>query len=114
MASMSTSGDESIANGSAAEDSWHQVQGGFRMDSVLSPQDNLSVHGDIRDGRENEEADNTARTGGGNIVGQWTHQSDSGSQISLQSYYDRTHLADPVARDHPRQYSARARGLPEG
>jgi iron complex outermembrane receptor protein len=89
-------GDESIADGSAAQDSWHQAQGGFRLDSVLSPQDNLSVHGDIRDGRENEEAEDTARTGGGNLVGQWTHQSDSGSQMSLQSYYDRTHLADPI------------------
>jgi iron complex outermembrane receptor protein len=90
-------GDESIANGSAAQDSWHQAQGGFRLDSVLSPQDDLSVHGDVRDGRENEEADSTERTGGGNLVGQWTHQSDSGSQMSLQSYYDRTHLVDPVA-----------------
>jgi iron complex outermembrane receptor protein len=90
-------GDESIANGSAAQDSWHQAQGGFRMDSVLSPQDDLSVHGDVRDGRENEEADSTERTGGGNLVGQWTHQSDSGSQLSLQSYYDRTHLVDPIA-----------------
>lgn len=89
-------GDESIANGSPAQDSWHQVQGGFRMDSALSSQDSLSVHGDIRDGRENEEAEDTARTGGGNLVGQWIHQSDSGSQISLQSYYDRTHLADPI------------------
>jgi iron complex outermembrane recepter protein len=92
-------GDESIADGSPAQDSWHQAQGGFRMDSVLSPQDNLSVHGDIRDGRENEEADNTERTGGGNLVGQWTHQSDGGSQLSLQSYYDRTHLVDPIAEE---------------
>ncbi|HEV2701585.1 MAG TPA: TonB-dependent receptor [Steroidobacteraceae bacterium] len=90
-------GDASIANGSAAQDSWHQAQGGFRLDSVLSPQDNLSVHGDFRDGRENEELDDTARTGGGNLVGQWTHQAQGGSQMSLQSYYDRTHLADPVA-----------------
>jgi len=90
-------GDESIANGNAAQDSWHQVQGGFRVDSALSAQDALSVHGDVYDGRENEEADNTARTGGGNIVGQWTHASDGGSQMSLQSYYDRTHLVDPVA-----------------
>jgi iron complex outermembrane receptor protein len=89
-------GDESIANGTAAQDSWHQAQGGFRVDSALSSQDSLSVHGDFRDGRENEEAEDTARTGGGNLVGQWTHQSDGGSQISLQSYYDRTHLADPI------------------
>jgi iron complex outermembrane recepter protein len=92
-------GDESIANGSSAQDSWHQAQGGFRVDSALSPQDDLSVHGDIRDGRENEEADNTERTAGGNLVGQWTHQSDSGAQMSLQSYYDRTHLVDPVPEE---------------
>ncbi|HEY4339438.1 MAG TPA: TonB-dependent receptor plug domain-containing protein [Steroidobacteraceae bacterium] len=90
-------GDESIADGSAAGDSWHQAQGGFRMDSTLSARDTLSVHGDFYDGRENETGGDTARTGGGNLVGQWTHQSDSGSQMSLQSYYDRTHLADPIA-----------------
>ncbi len=90
-------GDESIADGSAAGDSWHQTQGGFRMDSTLSSQDDLNVHGDFYEGRENETGIDTARTGGGNLVGQWTHQSDSGSQMSLQSYYDRTHLADPIA-----------------
>ncbi|HTB68041.1 MAG TPA: TonB-dependent receptor [Steroidobacteraceae bacterium] len=90
-------GDESIADGSAAADSWHQAQGGFRMDSALSSQDDLSVHGDFYQGRENETGIDTARTGGGNLVGQWTHESDSGSQMSLQSYYDRTHLADPIA-----------------
>ncbi|HEY6458150.1 MAG TPA: TonB-dependent receptor [Steroidobacteraceae bacterium] len=90
-------GDESVADGSAAGDSWHQGQGGFRLDSVLSSRDDLSVHGDFYDGRENETGGDTARTGGGNLVGQWTHQSDSGSQMSLQSYYDRTHLADPIA-----------------
>jgi len=90
-------GDESIADGSAAADSWHQAQGGFRMDSALSSQDDLSVHGDFYQGRENETGIDTARTDGGNLVGQWTHESDSGSQMSLQSYYDRTHLADPIA-----------------
>ena len=89
-------GDESLADGSRADDSWHQAQGGFRLDSTLSAHDDLNVHGDFYDGRENETGINTARTGGGNLVGQWTHQSDSGSQLSLQSYYDRTHLADPI------------------
>jgi iron complex outermembrane receptor protein len=90
-------GDESIADGTAAGDSWHQEQGGFRMDSALSSQDEVNVHGDFYDGRENETGGDAARTGGGNLVGQWTHLSDSGSQMSLQSYYDRTHLADPIA-----------------
>jgi iron complex outermembrane recepter protein len=89
-------GDESLADGSSASDSWHQAQGGFRMDSALTTQDSLSVHGDFYDGRENDEATNIARTSGGNVVGQWSHLFDSGSQLSLQSYYDRTHLADPI------------------
>jgi iron complex outermembrane receptor protein len=89
-------GDESTTEGSPASDSWHQAQGGFRADSALSSEDSLSVHGDFYDGRENEDTGNTARTGGGNLMGQWSHQSDSGSQMTLQSYYDRTHLADPI------------------
>ncbi len=89
-------GDETLANGTAADDSWHQAQGGFRIDSRLTPQDDLSVHGDFYDGRENEETGNVARTSGGNIVGLWNRQTDSGSQMTLQSYYDHTHLVDPI------------------
>jgi iron complex outermembrane receptor protein len=89
-------GDESIADGARATDSWHQTQAGFRMDSQLSAQDALSVHGDFYDGHETEEATQAARTSGGNLVGQWNHQLDTGSQMTLQTYYDRTHLADPV------------------
>jgi iron complex outermembrane receptor protein len=89
-------GDESLANGTPADDSWHQAQGGFRVDSALTSQDNLSVHGDFYEGRENEETGNAARTSGGNIVGLWNHQADSGAQMTLQSYYDHTHLVDPI------------------
>ena len=89
-------GDESLDGGGAPMDSWHQAQGGFRLDSALSSRDDLSVHGDFYDGRENEPTGDTARTGGGNVVGKWDHRFDSGSQMSLQSYYDRTHLADPI------------------
>ncbi len=88
--------DESLANGTAAHDSWHQAQGGFRMDSSLTSHDNLSVHGDFYDGRENEEAGNAAQTSGGNVVGLWNHEADGGSQMTLQSYYDHTHLVDPI------------------
>jgi iron complex outermembrane receptor protein len=89
-------GHDFIANGDPATDAWHQGQGGFRLDSELSARDTLSVHGDAYDGREDNEASDTARTGGANVMGQWSHQFDSGSQMSLQSYYDRTHLADPI------------------
>jgi iron complex outermembrane recepter protein len=35
--------------------------------------------------------------GGGNLVGRWTHVFSDESDLSLQSYYDRTHLVDPIA-----------------
>jgi iron complex outermembrane receptor protein len=89
-------GDESLADGTPADDSWHQAQGGFRVDSTVTSQDNLSVHGDFYEGRENEETGDAARTSGGNIVGLWNHQADSGAQMTLQSYYDHTHLVDPI------------------
>src|SRR6202047_809596 len=51
--------DEVFENGSRAPDAWHQERGGFRLDSQVSPQDAVSVHGDFYDGHEDVD------TGGG-------------------------------------------------
>jgi iron complex outermembrane receptor protein len=88
--------DEVFPNGSRAPDAWHQGRGGFRMDSNASPQDSLSVHGDFYDGQGGVDTGGTARTSGGNVVGHWTHVFSDRSDLSLQSYYDRTHLVDPI------------------
>jgi iron complex outermembrane receptor protein len=40
-------GDETLANGTAADDAWHQSQAGFRIDAGASPQTLLTVQGDI-------------------------------------------------------------------
>jgi iron complex outermembrane recepter protein len=88
--------DEVFTNGSSAPDAWHQGRAGFRMDSQTSPQDNLSLHGDFYDGHEAEVTGDAAQTSGGNVVGHWTHVFSDQSDLSLQSYYDRTHLDDPI------------------
>jgi iron complex outermembrane receptor protein len=87
---------EVFANGGAAPDAWHQGRGGFRIDSQASPQDTLSVHGDFYDGHEGVDTGGAAQTSGGNVVGRWAHVFSEQSDLSLQSYYDRTHLVDPI------------------
>jgi iron complex outermembrane receptor protein len=89
-------GDEVFANGNPAPDAWHQGRAGFRIDSRASPEDTLSFHGDFYDGHEGVDTGGGAQTSGGNVVGRWTHVISDQSDLSLQSYYDRTHLVDPI------------------
>lgn len=84
-----------LANGSDASDAWNIGQGGFRIDAAASPQNNLTLQGDIYGGNEDVPTGGGAKVGGGNILGRWAHDFSDGSNTSLQLYYDRTHLADP-------------------
>ncbi|HSZ07206.1 MAG TPA: TonB-dependent receptor plug domain-containing protein [Steroidobacteraceae bacterium] len=90
-------GSEVLANGDSASDSWRQGRGGFRVDSQASAQDQLTLQGDFYDGRENDQTGGTSDTGGGNVLGRWSRRLSDDSDLSLQSYIDRTHLTDPVA-----------------
>lgn len=87
---------EVFANGSPSTDAWHQAQGGFRIDSLRSPRNTLSLHGDFYGGHEGQDTGGAAQVGGGNLVGHWTHLFSERSDMSLQAYYDRTHLVDPI------------------
>jgi iron complex outermembrane receptor protein len=88
--------NEVLPNGADASDSWWQGQGGFRIDAEASPQDNLTLQGDLYGGNENVSTGGDARVGGGNMLGRWSHAFSDESDMSLQLYYDRTHLADPL------------------
>ena len=89
--------NEVLANTSAANDAWDQGQGGFRLDSRLSPTDLLTVQGDYYRGDEDVVSGSTAHVSGGNILGRWSHTVSDLSDMNLQIYYDRTHLLDPIA-----------------
>ncbi|HTB80694.1 MAG TPA: TonB-dependent receptor [Opitutaceae bacterium] len=84
-----------LANGSDAEDSWNMAQGGFRLDAEASPQNNLTLQGDVYSGNEDIPTGGGEKVGGGNILGRWSHTFSDDSDTSLQLYYDRTHLASP-------------------
>ena len=88
--------DEVFANGTTAPDAWHQERGGFRIDSQASSRDTISIHGDIYEGHEDVDTGGAGQASGGNVVGRWGHVFSDQSDLSLQTYYDRTHLLDPI------------------
>ncbi len=89
-------GDEVVADGAPASDSWHRGQTGFRVDTQPSAQDTLSFHGDFNAGHENIETGGVADTDDSNIVGRWNRVFSDSSDMTLQSYYSYTHWTDPT------------------
>jgi iron complex outermembrane receptor protein len=94
--------------GQSAADEWHAEHGGFRSDWNLSTRDTLTVQGDFfrsdAGGRVRTVFSNAlplqdtlnvsiANTTG-NIQGRWNHTLKSGSDTSLQVYYDYDHRPD--------------------
>ncbi len=95
-----------------ADDGWSSVQGGFRTDWQLSPDDRLTVQGDIRDlnleqvttrailedpfvQTFNESADYEST----NVLARWTHTFSDESELHLQAYYDAYNQQDPSFRE---------------
>ena len=76
------------AAGQPANDDWHRLQGGFRLDWTPTAADSISLHGDLLGGRHGQigTADETIH--GGNLTARWTHQAVNGNQLQLQAYVD--------------------------
>ncbi|HEY1717874.1 MAG TPA: TonB-dependent receptor [Verrucomicrobiae bacterium] len=91
--------DEHLANGSDASDATIQGQGGFRIDSEPSLPNVFTLEGNIYDGDDGLDVGGVVATneiiGGGNLLGRWSHTISDDSGMSLQAYYDRTHLEFP-------------------
>jgi iron complex outermembrane receptor protein len=89
--------------GRLTNDGWHLLHGGFRVDGSLSANDSVTAQGDIYSGREgadiehiaslsppvNETVPGLADLSGGNILGRWNHVLASGSDTTVQVYFDR-------------------------
>jgi iron complex outermembrane receptor protein len=71
-------------------------RGGFRLDAQPSSQNALTLQGDYYSGIESLSTGRDAKVSGGNIIGRWSHTFSPASGTSLQFYYDRTHLNDPI------------------
>jgi iron complex outermembrane recepter protein len=94
-------GNNDLASGGAAHDEWQGMQSGFRLDKYSTPQDTLTVQGDVY---EQQLAETTTPLptisttnwfeNGGDVLGRWTHTESDRSDTSLQAYYDRQVLSN--------------------
>jgi iron complex outermembrane recepter protein len=96
-------------NGQNGEDGWHQLRGGFRMDSTLSSRDSLMVEGDIATGREGElgfvlpsitspgyvAESEQIDIANGFLESVWNHVYSARSDASVQVSFDRDKRDDP-------------------
>lgn len=98
------------ANGDDAADDWQTQRGGFRLDSRIGIDHQLTLQGDIYNNDFNDtlittdqimmppfiqvaEVDNSGDGSGGNLLGRWRYDASASSDYTLQIYYDRTNYA---------------------
>lgn len=87
---------EFLASGGDAPDSWSMGQAGFRIDAEPPGRDRFTLQGDFYRNDEGITTGGESRTSGGNILGRWSRTFTSESDLTLQLYYDRTHLFLPT------------------
>jgi iron complex outermembrane receptor protein len=85
-----------LADGSDAHDGWRMSQGGFRIDADPSDQNTFTLQGDLYQNRQDLTTGGSSEVNGGNVLGRWTRVFSADSDMSLQVYFDRTHLSLPV------------------
>jgi len=88
--------NEVFGDGKDAPDSWNMGRGGFRIDAEPSLQNTFTLQGDYYAGHEGVVTGGRANVSGGDLLGRWSHTFSESSDMSLQMYYDRTHLVDPI------------------
>src|SRR5467141_2555911 len=84
-------------------DVWEMGQAGFRMDWTAHARDALTLQGDIYNADDGERVsvgsyappyaaiiDGAGEVSGGNLLGRWKRTISGGSDVQLQTYYDRT------------------------
>ncbi len=100
--------------GGEAGDDWDKIQGGFRIDSQITPRDSLTVQGDAYQSIVNQHTimpqislphlinfNESIDTFGGNLLIKQKHTFSSTSDYSLQFYYD-FYERDEVLRNEKR------------
>lgn len=102
-------GDSVTAEGVDGADGWNAFQGGGRIDWDASPDNALTVQGDIYSGEAGDRLtlptlsppysvslDEDTDYSGGNVLGRWLHHFSPSSNMALQVYYDRTKREDTI------------------
>ena len=97
-------------NGQTGDDGWHMLRGGFRSDTAVSPQDTLTLEGNLYTEREGELAyflpsitspglttlPDEITSAGGFIQGNWKHQYSDRSDTELQVSFTHYTRDDPL------------------
>ena len=79
---------ESAAGGSA-EDGWHRLGGGFKLDWTPSNRDTVTLQGDIFGGREDQPQALHEDISGRDLVLRWNRDLGPDRQLQVQTFYDR-------------------------
>jgi iron complex outermembrane recepter protein len=88
---------EVLPNGTRAHDAGRQRRTGFRIDAEVSSEDAVTLQGDLYGGSSDHTSSGESRFSGGNILGRWSRTLSEDSAMSLQTYFDRTHISLPTA-----------------
>jgi iron complex outermembrane recepter protein len=88
---------EVLASGTHAHDAGRQRRTGFRIDAQGSSEDSFTLQGDIYGGSSDHTSSGESRFSGDNILARWSRTQSQDSAMSLQAYFDRTHISLPTA-----------------
>lgn len=90
-----------FSGGVDADDDWHQIRAGFRLDSNLTAKNKLTFQGDIYDGKSGESVQHVSQefpfvafdasgspVSGYNLLGRWNRVFSKTSELTFQAYYD--------------------------
>jgi iron complex outermembrane receptor protein len=77
------------ADGKNNNDKWRLTQGGFSFDWLPSASNTITVQGNLY-GAVEKTNPTSSSADGQNILARWTHNFSSGSELAVQTYFDRT------------------------
>lgn len=84
-------GEDTVTSaGDKAHDQWSKPQAGFRLDWTPSADDALTLQGDGYEGSEAQGGAMDEQISGRNLLLRWNRSGESGSDLQVQAYYDRT------------------------
>jgi iron complex outermembrane receptor protein len=79
-----------MPNGDDATNSWNTTQGGFRSDWYAEGNNTVTFQGDGYSGNVDQSTPRPLTVDGQNLLGRWTHQFTEESELTVQTYFDRT------------------------
>ena len=79
-----------LPNGRDATNDWSMGQGGFRLDWLPQGGDTVTLQADGYSGNMEQAALGDTTVNGQNVLGRWTHPLKEESDLTVQTYWDRT------------------------